>query len=46
MPDQVFFDNLINIANQCVYTFTYKKLIMCKNFKLQTLSSNINATSR
>ena len=35
-PDQVFFDDLINMANQCVYTFTYKKLILniiCKNGK-------------
>ena len=35
-PDKVFFDDLINMANQCVYTFTYKKLILnviCKNGK-------------
>ena len=27
-PGQVFFDDLINIANQCICTLTYKKLIL------------------
>ena len=35
-PDQLFFDNLINMANQCVCTLIYKKPILniiCKNGK-------------
>ena len=34
--DQAFFDDLINMDNQCIYTFRYKKLILnviCKNGK-------------
>ena len=27
-PGQVFFDDLMNMDNQFIYTFTYKKLIL------------------
>ena len=48
-PDQVLFDDFINMTNQCVYTFAYKKSILnviCKRGKwIQTWSSNFKGTS-
>ena len=41
----MFFDDLINMANQCIYTFTYKKLFsnvspkMESHFKLHLQTS-------
>ena len=46
--DQVFFNDLINIGNQCGYTFSCKKSILnviCKNGKrFQTSFSSFKAT--
>ena len=32
----MFFDDLINMANQCIYTFTYKKLFSNVSPKMES----------